>query len=764
MNCNIARDLFPLYFDGLCSDDTKKQMEEHLEHCDACRQLKYSLEKESGWPDDGKEWDRSIRPLKKFKKKIRRKNQLILFCILILILFTGAAALLTYGQIFKTGISFELIYDAVRFRSIGEQFASGNIEPLYGILSDGFVLRDNESAAVSMVYTDKETYDEEMKKAIMAKYHRYFDGKNLSYRGIEEICYRKSPDTGWNQTIYIALKFEGNDHIEYYISLYKDLDGKFMARDYFGDPYLSYTQEADKGDTKSGYIEPFHTEDSLFSCMPDKFMSGKLSVTKQLILTSGKRAMQGDTALAEYGQMRISIKSGQDIEEGTNLLQQKMNEGLDKLTDWNYYVTNIFLNVEEYDREQYLYKYRMDIELTSRDSQDKIIVSIDCYKLAENFVYIDGSDKIYGDDILPEVLEVLEGLCQNKPNEEESSRLSIVMVGDILLHSPVEESALQSDGSYDFTAVFSNVKDEIQAADVAIVNQEVILGGEELGISGYPAFNAPFEAGDALVEAGFDIVCHATNHALDKGKKGIVNCLDFWQDQYPETGVLGIYESGEAQDTIYIREQNGIRLVVLNYTYGTNGIPLPENMPFAVNLLEEEQVRADLEKAEELADFTVVCPHWGTEYALDVSSEQKKWTQIFLEGGADLVLGTHPHVIEPIEWVRDEEQGLEMLVYYSLGNFVNWTSGTGSGVANRMVGGMAQITLEKNGDGEVGIADYGVIPLVCHVEEGTDGVTVYALSEYTQELAKRNAIISQDPEFSLEYCEELCSKVFSTSF
>ncbi|MDE6017129.1 MAG: CapA family protein [Acetatifactor sp.] len=359
-----------------------------------------------------------------------------------------------------------------------------------------------------------------------------------------------------------------------------------------------------------------------------------------------------------------------------------------------------------------------------------------------------------------------EEIVQESGTDEETvpDSLSILMVGDILLHTPVEESALQSDGSYDFTAIFANLQEEIQAADVAIVNQEVILGGEELGISGYPAFNAPYAAGDALVEAGFDVICHATNHALDKGSRGITNCLDFWQDKHSDIAVLGIYDSEEAQDEIYVCEQNGIRIAVLNYTYGTNGIPLPESMPYAVNLLEEERVKADLQKAEEMADFTVVCPHWGTEYLLDVSESQKKWTQIFLQGGADLVLGTHPHVIEPIEWVKDEEQGSEMLVYYSLGNFVNWTSGTGAGVANRMVGGMAQITLERNEDGEVYIADYGVTPLVCHVEEGTDGVTVYALSDYTEELAERNAIVRQDSAFSLEYCNRLCSEVFSTSF
>lgn len=338
--------------------------------------------------------------------------------------------------------------------------------------------------------------------------------------------------------------------------------------------------------------------------------------------------------------------------------------------------------------------------------------------------------------------------------------ISLIMVGDILLHDRVEESALRSDGSYDFTAVFANVREEIQAADLSLVNQEVIIGGTELGISGYPAFNAPYEIGDALVDAGFDVVCHSTNHALDKGKKGLGSCLSFWRENHPEIAVLGIHDSQENQDTIYVYEQDGIKIAFLNYTYGTNGIALPQDMPFAVDLLDKERVAADLQEAEKIADFTVVCPHWGTEYSLGVSAAQKEWTQIFLENGADLVLGTHPHVIEPIEWVKDEERGLEMLVYYSLGNFVNWTSGTGEGVANRMVGGMAQVTLERTGDGRVHIADYGVTPLVCHVEKGMDGVTVYALSDYTEELAERNAIIQQDAAFSLEYCRELCHKVW----
>jgi len=340
-----------------------------------------------------------------------------------------------------------------------------------------------------------------------------------------------------------------------------------------------------------------------------------------------------------------------------------------------------------------------------------------------------------------------------------SEQVTLLMVGDILLHVPVEKSAKREDGSYSYDAIFAETKELIQAADLALVNQEVILGGTELGISGYPAFNAPYEVGDDLVEAGFDVICHATNHALDKGKKGVTNCLNFWKTNYPEITILGLHENPE--DPLYIFEKDGIKVAFLNYTYGTNGISLPEDMPYAVDLLSNKsKVIADIQYAESVADFTVVCPHWGTEYRLTADASQEKWTKIFLENGVDLVLGTHPHVIEPVEQITDEETGHSMLVYYSLGNYVNWTSSSGDGIANRMVGGMAQITLERGEDGEVAISDYGVTALVCHLTGGQDGVTVWPLSSYSEELAADNEIRKQDPSFSYSYCTDLCDRVW----
>ena len=356
-----------------------------------------------------------------------------------------------------------------------------------------------------------------------------------------------------------------------------------------------------------------------------------------------------------------------------------------------------------------------------------------------------------------------ETVPSSTPTPSPPATLSLLMVGDILLHDRVEAAALQEDGSYNYDAIFANLTEEIQSADLAIVNQEVIIGGEELGISGYPAFNAAFSVGDALAEAGFDVICHGTNHALDKGRRGLSNCINFWRESYPEIAVLGIHDTQESQDAIYIYEQGSFKVAILNYTYGTNGIPLPEDMPYAVDLLEESKVIEDIQKAEELADFTIVCPHWGTEYQLEQSTSQENWAKLFAENGVDLVLGTHPHVIQPVEWVVDEHTGHKMLVYYSLGNFVNWTGESGTGIANRMVGGMAQVTLEQK-EGGVQIAEYGVEPVVAHLEEGINGVTVYKLSDYTDELAAQNQIYLQDNTFSKNYCEQLCEQVFKESY
>lgn len=338
--------------------------------------------------------------------------------------------------------------------------------------------------------------------------------------------------------------------------------------------------------------------------------------------------------------------------------------------------------------------------------------------------------------------------------------ISLVMVGDVLMHLKVTESGKMEDGTYNYDHMFANVKDEVEAADLAIINQEVILGGKDLGFSGYPMFNTAFEVGDAEADAGFDVVLHATNHTMDKGRQGLLSCMDFWKTNHPEMAVLGINETAEAQDEIYVYEKDGIKIALLNYTYGLNGMPMPSDMPYAVNLMDEELMDRNIAKANELADFVVVTVHWGNEYQTVESANQHMWCEFFLERDVDLVIGAHPHVIQPVEMYVDEEDGDEMLVYYSLGNFINSTADTGRGVGKRVVGGMADVKIGMDEKGDVKITDYGVIPLVTQIGTGPGNMTTYKLCDYTEELAKENRMAARDPGFSLEMCKNLCTEVW----
>jgi poly-gamma-glutamate capsule biosynthesis protein CapA/YwtB (metallophosphatase superfamily) len=339
--------------------------------------------------------------------------------------------------------------------------------------------------------------------------------------------------------------------------------------------------------------------------------------------------------------------------------------------------------------------------------------------------------------------------------------VDIMMIGDILAHEGVYNSGLQADGTYNFDHLFKNIKSDISAADIRIVNQETILGGVELGLSGYPCFNSPYEIGVAEAKAGFNVILHATNHTLDKGLTGVENCLNFWKTNYPEMAVLGINETEEDYNDIYVYNKDGFKIAILNYTYGTNGIAIPASKPYIVNMLDVDKITQDVTKAKEIADMVVVCPHWGTEYVYEPDSNQKYWTNLFLKLGVDVVIGAHPHVMEPVETLTRDD-GHQMVVYYSLGNFVS-----NQDKMPRMLGGMAKVTLVKSGtDNSCYVKQYSYTPIVTQKLFGTSLITSYKLSDYNDTLASENAIRkdSGNSEFSLSYCQELCKLVFGDSY
>ena len=259
---------------------------------------------------------------------------------------------------------------------------------------------------------------------------------------------------------------------------------------------------------------------------------------------------------------------------------------------------------------------------------------------------------------------------QNKPKEEKeikketpkTSKLSLVMVGDALLHSSLYRDGYKN-GKYDFTSQLEFIKPIIKNYDLAFYNQESILGGTEIGLSDYPTFNSPQEFGDAMIDAGFNLVSLANNHTLDRGEKAVLNSCEYWKNK--DVLTAGSYSTAEEANEIKIKEKNGIKYTLLAYTYGTNGIKVPEGKEYLVNIYSDEKAKSDIEKVRDKVDLLLVSMHWGTEYRTEPTAEQKRQAEYLSSLGVNIIIGTHPHIIEPITYINDT------LVIYSLGNFIS---------------------------------------------------------------------------------------------
>ena len=274
---------------------------------------------------------------------------------------------------------------------------------------------------------------------------------------------------------------------------------------------------------------------------------------------------------------------------------------------------------------------------------------------------------------LPEqIKEVIE-----EPKEQ-TYKLSLVMVGDALIHDDIYIDGKINNG-YDFKPMLSLIKEEVSNYDLAYYNQETILGGTEIGLSSYPAFNSPYEIGDAFIDAGFNLVSLATNHTLDRGEKAVINSRNYWNN-HPDVLAVGSYTSQDERNEQKIQTKNNISYTMLNYTYGTNGIKVPTGKDYLVNIWPvtgnnpttdtsyqnyKEIVKNDITAIRDKVDLLIVAMHWGVEYQLSPNAYQKDMAQYLASLGVDIIIGTHPHVIQPIEWIGNT------LVIYSLGNFIS---------------------------------------------------------------------------------------------
>lgn len=258
------------------------------------------------------------------------------------------------------------------------------------------------------------------------------------------------------------------------------------------------------------------------------------------------------------------------------------------------------------------------------------------------------------------------------PPEPPAVRARILAVGDLLMHTPLVFSS-QAGDDWDFKPLFEPVRPWIAGADLAYANLETTLTGKDFPWSGYPSFNTPPELARDIKTVGWDVVTNANNHALDYSEFGLQKTADHL-DQYgmPHTGTFRTAE--EREQILVVNVGPAIKMAMLSYTYGTNGVPLPH--PWSVNMLDPERIRSDIQKARQLpgVDLVAVALHFGDEYARQPNEEQERYVQLSLEAGADIILGDHVHVIQKIEVRQVKDQfgrDLPRAVIFSLGNFIS---------------------------------------------------------------------------------------------
>ena len=336
----------------------------------------------------------------------------------------------------------------------------------------------------------------------------------------------------------------------------------------------------------------------------------------------------------------------------------------------------------------------------------------------------------------------LEPAPETPPEPQGPTEVHFVAVGDNLPEIKIAEYAdaqagETGDGDYDYRPVYAQVKPIIEEADLAYVNQETHLGGDDIGPRGYPSFNTTDQMADAIVDTGFDLVASASNHSYDWGYFGANDhSREVWNKQ--PVVFTGTASNAEEAAEIALIEKNDITFALLSYTYGVNGYEREDLPDYAVNYIDRDRIADDVARAQELADVVLVAMHWGTENLMEADEYQTEYAQYLADLGVDVVLGSHPHVIGPMTWLEGEG-GNRTLVAYSLGNFV--VNHDSPSAKNQLEGMLSCDFVREEEDGEVSIENVVWTPLVMH----TDGnaFAVYPLKDYTDELAAANPVLAE---------------------
>ncbi len=331
------------------------------------------------------------------------------------------------------------------------------------------------------------------------------------------------------------------------------------------------------------------------------------------------------------------------------------------------------------------------------------------------------------------------------PVSTEKQPVHFLAVGDNLIHSSIYEQAHRRGGgvNYDFTYAYSNVADLVAAADVAMINQETLICNDTIEPSDYPYFNSPTQLGDHMMYIGFDVFTIANNHILDYGQTGLENCLNYW-DSRPNAVVVGVYRNQTDKDNIRTITCNNVVFSIFAYTENTNNNSLPEGSSLIIgDAYDFDGMVEDVRKAKKISDVCIVALHWGVENSDKVSDTQTDLSQRLADAGADVIVGSHPHVLRRIDMIERKDGG-QTLCAYSLGNFIS-----GQSTKQNLIGGILEFDVVPGGRGCV-VTNVKLTPVISHYGENYSNNRVYLYSQYNEELAAAHGA-NEWTDFSMDY-------------
>lgn len=344
-----------------------------------------------------------------------------------------------------------------------------------------------------------------------------------------------------------------------------------------------------------------------------------------------------------------------------------------------------------------------------------------------------------------------------------AGRVHILAAGDNLIHSSIyNQAAARANGNgYDFSYEYDNVDEYIASADIAILNQETLICNDTIEPSDYPYFNSPAALGDHMIDIGFDVFTIANNHILDQHEDGLSACLDYWESR-PEAKVVGVYRNNEDKAHIRTVTSNGITFSFLAYTESLNGLKLPEDSDIIIgNAYDITGMTEDIAEAKKISDICIVSLHWGVEDSDEISDTQRDYARRLAEAGADVIIGTHPHVLRDIEMIERNDGG-KTLCAYSLGNFVSAQS-----KPQNLIGGILEFFVDKYDDGTFAVEDISLVPTIQHYDAGYSNNRVYLYSQYNDSLAGAHGVNTAEGNttpFTCEYIDGILEKNISSEF